>query len=642
MPTPDYLSGTDEIEPQDLITVWSRRNRDSRRVSFGQFQDGIDATVQAALTEPVESAVSSAALAQAAAEQASSVVAGAVQKTELSAVSGASLVNTKSTSTARVRTVEDKLRDFLNVDDFAGVDRTGSTDSSAGFAVADAAAFAAGKTLYGDGTYRLDSKTVLASDCDLWGATLVFPGTLPIALELSRGDAPNPTSEHRSRSQRIGHVVNNTKPTVGWDGQGIGVRGVNHLMCDVVVRSVTGFGVGMLATAYGTGFAYTKFVCEYSNNNMVNMRFQPGDALGYANEVIVDGGRYHHRATEGTNVAGTRHIQLLPFDASNPTASWPNNILFLKPSVEGDVAEYHIEISGDTNTFVQGRYESTAPKVLFSGQVGNISKTSKNTILGGYNADQIQFTVTNGTLGGELIHPRKSLRSGFGLNYAVRNTAGDASSSPVMRIFPSTKNLMAATSADTDWAANLFANGLEAKRGTDAAARLLIDFQNGRMYVGAGLVAPTSYIGLNPSNPGGYTLSGDIFPVSTNTGMVGIQGLRFQRVYSRDFYGDVFYFGETFTGVPSIRTYGTTPEGNLTTAVGSLVLRTNGGLGSTIYIKEANATSFGYAPLQGIYSGTTAQRPTATTVGFQYFDTTLGKPVWWKGAVWVDALGATV
>lgn len=40
--------------------------------------------------------------------------------------------------------------------------------------------------------------------------------------------------------------------------------------------------------------------------------------------------------------------------------------------------------------------------------------------------------------------------------------------------------------------------------------------------------------------------------------------------------------------------------------------------------------------------GTTAQRPTAVSVGFMYFDTTLGKPVWWKGAVWVDATGATV
>ena len=41
-------------------------------------------------------------------------------------------------------------------------------------------------------------------------------------------------------------------------------------------------------------------------------------------------------------------------------------------------------------------------------------------------------------------------------------------------------------------------------------------------------------------------------------------------------------------------------------------------------------------------SGTTVNRPTTPPVGLMYFDTTLGKPVYWKGAVWVDAAGATV
>ena len=35
--------------------------------------------------------------------------------------------------------------------------------------------------------------------------------------------------------------------------------------------------------------------------------------------------------------------------------------------------------------------------------------------------------------------------------------------------------------------------------------------------------------------------------------------------------------------------------------------------------------------------GTTAQRPTLTTndVGFMYFDTTIGSPIWWDGSAWV-------
>lgn len=41
-------------------------------------------------------------------------------------------------------------------------------------------------------------------------------------------------------------------------------------------------------------------------------------------------------------------------------------------------------------------------------------------------------------------------------------------------------------------------------------------------------------------------------------------------------------------------------------------------------------------------SGTTAQRPTVVPVAFMYFDTTLGIPVFWRGATWVNASGAVV
>ena len=41
-------------------------------------------------------------------------------------------------------------------------------------------------------------------------------------------------------------------------------------------------------------------------------------------------------------------------------------------------------------------------------------------------------------------------------------------------------------------------------------------------------------------------------------------------------------------------------------------------------------------------SGTTTNRPTKNLfVGRTYFDTTLGKPIWYDGAGWVDATGAS-
>lgn len=46
-------------------------------------------------------------------------------------------------------------------------------------------------------------------------------------------------------------------------------------------------------------------------------------------------------------------------------------------------------------------------------------------------------------------------------------------------------------------------------------------------------------------------------------------------------------------------------------------------------------------------SGTTANRPldniqSPLPVGKSYFDTTLGYPIWWDGADWVDATGTVV
>jgi hypothetical protein len=42
------------------------------------------------------------------------------------------------------------------------------------------------------------------------------------------------------------------------------------------------------------------------------------------------------------------------------------------------------------------------------------------------------------------------------------------------------------------------------------------------------------------------------------------------------------------------------------------------------------------------FSGLTPLRPTVPYVGQPFFDTTIGKPIWWNGASWIDAAGAVV
>ena len=38
-------------------------------------------------------------------------------------------------------------------------------------------------------------------------------------------------------------------------------------------------------------------------------------------------------------------------------------------------------------------------------------------------------------------------------------------------------------------------------------------------------------------------------------------------------------------------------------------------------------------------NGTTSARPTSSVLGQPYFDTTLGRPIWWNGSTFVDADG---
>ena len=76
--------------------------------------------------------------------------------------------------------------------------------------------------------------------------------------------------------------------------------------------------------------------------------------------------------------------------------------------------------------------------------------------------------------------------------------------------------------------------------------------------------------------------------------------------------------------------------------------------GSNGYIKvnrtavDGSQTADSGYMIQQCASGNTGSRPTSRmtndwqSIGFRYFDTTLGKPIFWNGSGWVDATGASV
>lgn len=66
-------------------------------------------------------------------------------------------------------------------------------------------------------------------------------------------------------------------------------------------------------------------------------------------------------------------------------------------------------------------------------------------------------------------------------------------------------------------------------------------------------------------------------------------------------------------------------------------------------IKNLNKTNLSFIQNVGwiiagnkINFGTTEQRTTNVPIGFEYFDTTLNKPIWWTGTKWVDSAGSDV
>ncbi len=56
----------------------------------------------------------------------------------------------------------------------------------------------------------------------------------------------------------------------------------------------------------------------------------------------------------------------------------------------------------------------------------------------------------------------------------------------------------------------------------------------------------------------------------------------------------------------------------------------------------SNSTWSTWARIMTSNVGNTASRPASAFTGYQYYDTTLSKPIWWNGTVWKDAAGTTV
>lgn len=130
--------------------------------------------------------------------------------------------------------------------------------------------------------------------------------------------------------------------------------------------------------------------------------------------------------------------------------------------------------------------------------------------------------------------------------------------------------------------------------------------------------------------------------------IAGVQN--YPRLMYDGFYTGVTVLPETIQlATTGITARNSSPEGLWTAPPGSLYMRPNGAPGQTglLFLKESGTGNTGWVRLGSARKSNTGGRPTPTAneIGLLYMDTTLaanGKPIWWTGTIWVDALGAAV
>jgi len=178
-----------------------------------------------------------------------------------------------------------------------------------------------------------------------------------------------------------------------------------------------------------------------------------------------------------------------------------------------------------------------------------------------------------------------------------------------------------------------------------------------------GKFTPTSNVAIkglvDNSQTAGLTLVAQVYRVSDNALLAQSAPITdISGVYTAD-------FSSTLVLVAANAYYiGWSSSGRLNTKNGGAVTYSGFALENALYYGDAAGSSLAnYQPIfslrlasatvkgvQGrleqsdinFYGGLTAARPSSPTLYMPYFDTTLGKPIWWTGASWKDATGATV
>jgi hypothetical protein len=474
-----------------------------------------------------------------------------------------------------------KLRDIVSVRDFGAVGDGVADDTAAIQAAANYAATSGASLVGPPGIYKVTATLTLVCDGDMSSMTISANGALVSPVVRFGTTTGDPTN---TKIMSLPRVVNSSRSAGTW-GAGIGIELANCNQCMFVVPSVTEFEIGLTCGGYTNGFAHNTVTLGYIYSNKVQLRLRPAGSGGWCNQNTFINGRLGFNSIDFTTsgYVGTRMILL---DKGATSFGGPNTNTFIGTSVESNLVEYMVEFKESTsnNVFLNCRYESGVnAKVLFATDTAN--GNTDNIFIGGYQSFGIQFDFTgsgSSTLN-QVLGARKNSIRGSGVVFNLTNDSTSGIAGPHLQGFEAGTEVLNKSSSATDWAYRLFSQGLSGKRSTDAHPRIELDFVNGRIYMGAGSAALTEYIGLIGSS---LTTTRTLIPATDNNRANGDASFRWSDTFSTNF--------RPGAGGPIWTSGAGTPEGAVTAPVGSLFTRTDGGAGTTLYVKESGSGNTGW------------------------------------------------
>ena len=447
-------------------------------------------------------------------------------QTQTSEVANAGAVTFLQAGTGAVPTnVQAKLRETVSVKDF-GAQGDGVTDDTAAIQAALDYCEINGYAIQGvPGTYLITNTLVINCSGDM-SAMMINVDATSVAIAVRVGSTSG--GDVYNLDLTLPKLNNTAKSGTGWSGfdTSIGALFANLYQSRITVPYIYNFGVGMKVGGYGSGNVYNTYNVGVLFGNKINQQLLAGDGNGWSNQNTYIGGRYAYSSSEGTAVSGVVQIQLRDYDTTSPIG--PNTNVWINPSVEGNVPEFHFDIQGAYNTIISPRLEASPARINFHAVSSN--ETVGNNFIGGYvlGVTYSYSGAGTSTSNGFILARGSNVLDGSGYN--TRNTGGNTQANPHFQGFPAAVSPLGKDESATDWTYRIFGNGFSAKGTSDTYARVAVD-NTGWVFFGPGSSALQGGFRYN-SVPNALTAGIDFAPDDNGTLKLGTSNRQWAQIWA--------------------------------------------------------------------------------------------------------------